>query len=167
MEKLADRLSPVNDTIARLIDRFTEPARYKLKFYHIAVLMFVQYTLGRLSAKIDEQKQKKNPQRLKEELYSSETFKRAQTMARSSCAQFKHFAGNLQSMHPECRTAGETPALFCEPYIHTGFRPANRPYTYYIKSLFMKHNETVNAWSHYIGSLYIFSLVFRYELSDP
>jgi predicted membrane channel-forming protein YqfA (hemolysin III family) len=70
-------------------------------------------------------------------------------------------------MHKDCSSNTETDSLFCEPYIHSGFRPAHKPYSYYIKSLFMKHNETINAWSHYIGALYTISLLFRYDLSDP
>ena len=162
MEKLFERLSPVNDTIARLIDRFNV---LRLKFHHIAILMFLEYVLNKLISKND--KGLKNPQRLESNFYSNETFKRAQVIAKTSYDQLKHFLVNLQSMNDECKTVDETPALFCEPYIHTGFRPINKPYTYYLKSLFMKHNETINAWSHYLGSLYILSLAYRYDLSDP
>lgn len=70
-------------------------------------------------------------------------------------------------MHDHCVGCEDTPDLFCEPYIHTGFRPINMPYSFYIKSLFSKHNESVNAWSHYIGAIYTLSLAFRYDFSDP
>ena len=70
-------------------------------------------------------------------------------------------------MHKDCLSHSETHILFCEPYIHSGFRPVNKTFSYYIKSLFMKHNETINAWSHYIGALYIISFLFRYDFSDP
>lgn len=73
----------------------------------------------------------------------------------------------LQSMHRDCLSHSETPILFCEPYIHSGFRPVNKAYSYYVKSLFMKHNETINAWSHYIGAFYILSFIYRYDFSDP
>lgn len=69
-------------------------------------------------------------------------------------------------MHSDCTTYKETPDLFCEPYIHTGFRPLNKPYSYYFKSIFTKHNETINAISHYIGALFCLSYFFRFEFSD-
>lgn len=70
-------------------------------------------------------------------------------------------------MHEHCLTHHDTPELFCEPYIHNGFRPINQPYTYYMKSLFTKHNETINAWSHYIGAMYTIYLAFTYDFTDP
>ena len=70
-------------------------------------------------------------------------------------------------MHQDCLSNKETDILFCEPHIHSGFRPVHKPYTYYAKSLFSKHNETINAWSHFIGALYTISLAFRYDFSDP
>lgn len=70
-------------------------------------------------------------------------------------------------MHEHCVTHEVTPELFCEPYIHTGFRPINRPYSYYVKSLFFKHNESINAWSHYLGAVYTVYLAFTMDFSDP
>lgn len=70
-------------------------------------------------------------------------------------------------MNEECVTREETPELFCEPYICTGFRPTNRSYSYYAKSLFKKHNETINAWSHYMGAIYTLSWAFRLDFADP
>ena len=70
-------------------------------------------------------------------------------------------------MNNDCVHYTETDSLFVEPYIHTGFRPQHKPYSYYVKSLFTKHNETINAWSHYMGALYTLSLLIRYDLTDP
>ena len=70
-------------------------------------------------------------------------------------------------MNEDCVTHKETPELFCEPYIHNGFRPINRPYSYYAKSLLKKHNETVNAVSHYIGAVYCLSRLVTYDFNDP
>lgn len=78
-----------------------------------------------------------------------------------------YLTASLQSMNEECVTREETPELFCEPYICNGFRPTNRPYSYYAKSLFKKHNETINAWSHYMGALYTLSWAFRLDFADP
>lgn len=69
-------------------------------------------------------------------------------------------------MHEECLTHEETPSLFCEPHIHTGFRPINKPYSYYIKSVLKKHNETVNALSHYFGALYCLIYFYRFDFTD-
>lgn len=69
-------------------------------------------------------------------------------------------------MHEHCRSHHETPDLFCEPFIHNGFRPVNQPYSYYAKSLFTKHNETINAWSHYLGAIYTMYLAFTMDFKD-
>jgi predicted membrane channel-forming protein YqfA (hemolysin III family) len=70
-------------------------------------------------------------------------------------------------MNKECVTHNDTPELFCEPYIHSGFRPINRPFGYYVKSLFKKHNETTNSMSHYLAALYCLSYFFYYDFTNP
>jgi adiponectin receptor len=39
-------------------------------------------------------------------------------------------------------------------YIHTGYRPASNSYLRSIQSLFYIHNETVNVYSHLLGSIF-------------
>ena len=70
-------------------------------------------------------------------------------------------------MNKDCATNKETPDLFCEPYIINGFRPINKPYSYYAKSLFLKHNETLNAWTHYVSATLVLSVAFQHDFTDP
>lgn len=161
MDKVSERLGPIQD----LVSRFTEPAKYKLKFYHIALIIFIEHILSRIVLKFEEKK--KNQNRFKNDLYSSETFKHAQAYVGKLYAYISHGIEYLQSMNESCVGCEQTSILFCEPYIHSGFRPTNKPYMYYIKSLFSKHNETVNAWSHYLGTIYTLSLAVRYDFTDP
>lgn len=55
-----------------------------------------------------------------------------------------------KSKHPTL-TFQEVASLFQEPHIFTGYRPPERPWGYYLASLFWLHNETVNVWSHLLG----------------
>lgn len=167
MEKVNER-SYLTDTFYR----FTEPAKYKLKFYHIATMMFIEHLLSQFVQKIINEKNKiEYPNKIKQELYSNDAFIRVQLVLKKFLSYTKccirKFNDVLQSMNDECLSDKETPILFCEPYIQTGFRPVNKPYFYYMKSSFSKHNETVNAWSHYIGAIYTLSLTYRYDWSDP
>ncbi|KAF7242504.1 Membrane progestin receptor alpha [Varanus komodoensis] len=47
----------------------------------------------------------------------------------------------------------DVPRLFRKPYIHTGYRPVNRTWRYYFLSLFQRHNEAVNVWTHLVAAL--------------
>lgn len=44
----------------------------------------------------------------------------------------------------------EVPREFQEEHVVMGFRPVNRPLTYYLCTLFTMHNEVVNVWTHLI-----------------
>lgn len=161
--------------ISEIISRITEPAKYKLRLYQIAVLLFIDRVLSMviskymyLRVKIEE---KKIDLKL-DKLHQSEV--KIDLLTKDLAEKFSNFKlkigkgyDYLQSMHTDCVTADETPALFCEPYIHTGFRPLNKPYMYYVKSLFTKHNETINAWSHYIGFIYVLYLGFTFDFYNP
>ena len=70
-------------------------------------------------------------------------------------------------MNEDCVSWHETPSMLYDEYIYNGYRPLNRPFSYYAKSLFQKHNETINAWTHYIAAVYMLSFVFRLNFSDP
>ena len=70
---------------------------------------------------------------------------------------------SLQSMSRYPLKYHEVPPLFVEPYILNGFRSIHRPWSYYFKSLFHKHNETINVWSHFIGIFYMTHLLFYYS----
>ena len=43
--------------------------------------------------------------------------------------------------------------IYVEPFIHTGFRLPNQPYSYYCRSLFSLHNETFSVWIHLLGTI--------------
>ncbi|CAF3342892.1 unnamed protein product [Rotaria socialis] len=70
---------------------------------------------------------------------------------------------SLQAMPRYPLRFNQVPPLFCEPYILRGFRSIHQPWSYYFKSLFHKHNETMNVWSHLIGILYMIHLFFYYN----
>ncbi len=42
----------------------------------------------------------------------------------------------------------EVPLVFREPNVFTGYRPAQKPWIYYCKSIFTSHNESMNVWTH-------------------
>ncbi|XP_008936327.1 PREDICTED: membrane progestin receptor beta [Merops nubicus] len=54
---------------------------------------------------------------------------------------------------PRTVKESEVPQLFREPYIHGGYRPAGHHWLYYFLSLFQKHNEVVNVWTHLLAAL--------------
>ncbi|GFN87131.1 membrane progestin receptor alpha [Plakobranchus ocellatus] len=48
-------------------------------------------------------------------------------------------------------TVEDVPDVLKEPYIYSGYRLLDRPWTYYLKSLFTLHNESINVWTHGLG----------------
>ncbi len=70
---------------------------------------------------------------------------------------------SLQNMPFYPWTANDVPAIFIEPFIIRGYRAVHQPWSYYWKSLFHKHNETINVWSHLIGILYMIYLIYYYN----
>ncbi|XP_069751485.1 membrane progestin receptor alpha-B [Narcine bancroftii] len=49
----------------------------------------------------------------------------------------------------------EVPQIFREPYIHSGYRPVRQSWRYYFFTLFLRHNESVNVWSHLFAALIV------------
>ncbi|CAL8396855.1 unnamed protein product [Gadus morhua 'NCC'] len=47
----------------------------------------------------------------------------------------------------------EVPRYFREAHVHSGYRPLGQSWSYYLRSLFQRHNETVNTWTHLLGFL--------------
>nr|XP_046274505.1 membrane progestin receptor alpha-B-like [Scatophagus argus] len=47
----------------------------------------------------------------------------------------------------------EVPYYFRERYICTGYRPLHQNWQYYFLSLFQRHNETINVWTHLLAFL--------------
>ena len=61
---------------------------------------------------------------------------------------------------PPTRHVQEVPILFREPHVVSGYREPYHPFSYYLKSFFQIHNESLNVWTHaaaFIGIL-IFSI---------
>ncbi|KAJ8273441.1 hypothetical protein GJAV_G00101650 [Gymnothorax javanicus] len=56
---------------------------------------------------------------------------------------------------PEMRRDSEVPPFFRVRHIHGGYRSLHRPWRYYMLSLFHRHNETVNVWTHLLGALLV------------
>jgi len=52
--------------------------------------------------------------------------------------------------------------IYVEPFIHSGFRLPNQPYSYYYRSLFSLHNETFSVWIHLLGTFVLIGQVFQH-----
>ncbi|XP_077147805.1 membrane progestin receptor beta [Ranitomeya variabilis] len=61
-------------------------------------------------------------------------------------------SGLLKEM-PSTVKESDVPNLFREPYIQAGYRPTDQHWKYYFLSLFQKHNESVNVWTHLLVAL--------------
>jgi predicted membrane channel-forming protein YqfA (hemolysin III family) len=70
---------------------------------------------------------------------------------------------SLQNMSHYPWTSNDVPLIFVEPFILRGYRSIHKPWSYYWKSLFHKHNETINVWSHLIGILYVGYLFYYFN----
>jgi len=53
------------------------------------------------------------------------------------------------------------------PYITTGYRIGYKKFKLALKTMFMWHNETVNVWSHFLGKLTSFALIFVILICCP
>lgn len=58
--------------------------------------------------------------------------------------------------------------IYVEPFIHSGFRLPNQPYSYYYRSLFSLHNETFSVWIHLVGTFILIRQICQHilELSN-
>jgi predicted membrane channel-forming protein YqfA (hemolysin III family) len=54
--------------------------------------------------------------------------------------------------------------IYVEPFIHSGFRLPNQPYSYYYRSLFSLHNETFSVWIHLLGTLILIRQICQHIL---
>ncbi|KAM9317325.1 membrane progestin receptor beta [Gastrophryne carolinensis] len=54
---------------------------------------------------------------------------------------------------PSTVSDSDVPNLFREPYIQTGYRPTDQDWKYYFLSIFQKHNESGNVWTHLLVAL--------------
>ncbi|XP_028317144.1 membrane progestin receptor alpha-B-like [Gouania willdenowi] len=58
----------------------------------------------------------------------------------------------------------DVPSYFRERYICAGYRPLHQNWRYYFLSMFQRHNETINVWSHLLAFLVI--LAKLHELTE-
>lgn len=58
----------------------------------------------------------------------------------------------------------EVPSFFRERYVSTGYRPLDQNWRYYFLSLFQRHNETINIWTHLLAFLVF--LVKLHQLAE-
>ncbi|XP_038057730.1 membrane progestin receptor beta-like [Patiria miniata] len=56
-----------------------------------------------------------------------------------------------ENNQPPGLRAEEVPLQFREPYVEIGYRKPYQPFTFYLKSFFQIHNETLNVWTHAIA----------------
>lgn len=49
-------------------------------------------------------------------------------------------------------TISQVPRLFQEPYILTGYRPTQQDWSSYLLTLFQRHNECLNVWTHLLAA---------------
>lgn len=73
---------------------------------------------------------------------------------------------------PPTGTKENIPLVFHEPHVETGFRPIHQPWYYYLLSLFQRHNECMNAWTHLVGCVIAMARIYKisYEFdayNDP
>ncbi len=66
----------------------------------------------------------------------------------------------------------EVPWFFRERYIYSGYRPLHQNWRYYFQSLLQRHNETINVWTHLIGTLIVLAKTAQFTetvdfMNDP
>lgn len=66
---------------------------------------------------------------------------------------------------PSTLRASEVPPFCRVPHIHGGYRPLDQPWRCYLLSLFQRHNETVNVWTHLLGALFVLAAAQRLSRS--
>ncbi|RUS69453.1 hypothetical protein EGW08_022787, partial [Elysia chlorotica] len=69
------------------------------------------------------------------------------------------FGTYSSSMDCQMLNVEEVPEMFKEPYIYSGYRQVDKPWSYYFRSMFMLHNESMNVWTHCLG---FFSVLYSF-----
>ncbi|XP_016132117.1 membrane progestin receptor alpha-B-like, partial [Sinocyclocheilus grahami] len=81
--------------------------------------------------------------------------------------QLRQIPRFLESAFPKlpCTVmVSDVPWVFRESHVFTGYRPPDQNWRYYFLTMFQRHNESVNVWTHLLASLII--LVKFQELSE-
>lgn len=77
------------------------------------------------------------------------------TLSIKHCCRLPRFSdlipSSLQSPSPTV-TDSQVPVLFREPYILSGYRPTHQDWRCYLLSLFQRHNESLNVWTHLLAA---------------
>ncbi|XP_032398435.1 membrane progestin receptor beta [Etheostoma spectabile] len=76
------------------------------------------------------------------------------TLSIKHCSRLPHFLDLIPSSFPSPSptiVASQVPVLFQEPYILSGYRPVQQHWRCYLFSLFQRHNETLNVWTHLLA----------------
>lgn len=65
-----------------------------------------------------------------------------------------------------CLTDSQVSSEFREAFIKRGYRHANKPFYYYLKSMCFLNNETINFWSHFVPFLFVVCYIFWKYLDE-
>lgn len=77
------------------------------------------------------------------------------TLSIKHLGRLPHFSDLIPSSIPSPSptvAASEVPILFREPYILSGYRPVQQDWRCYLLSLFQRHNESLNVWTHLLAA---------------
>ncbi|XP_042371961.1 membrane progestin receptor beta [Plectropomus leopardus] len=69
----------------------------------------------------------------------------------SRLPRFSNFIPSCLPSPGSTVTASQVPILFREPYILSGYRPVQQHWHFYLLSLFQRHNESLNVWTHLLA----------------
>ncbi|NP_001118123.1 membrane progestin receptor beta [Oncorhynchus mykiss] len=93
------------------------------------------------------------------------------TLSVKQLSRLPHLSDVLPSSLPSLPSPSPTvpvscvPTLFQEPYILSGYRPVGQDWRCYILSLFQRHNESLNVWTHLLAGPLVLLRVWAYGLS--
>ena len=87
-------------------------------------------------------------------------------------SHFKLIFQYLQTeLYKKTLIKSQVPAYFHVPYIESGYRYPNQSWTFYIYSVFYNNMETLNVWTHVVGSFMMTSRLYQisvtFDLGDP
>lgn len=93
------------------------------------------------------------------------------TLSVKQLSRLPHLSDILPSSLPSLPSPSPTvpvscvPTLFQEPYILSGYRPVGQDWRCYVLSLFQRHNESLNVWTHLLAGPLVLLRVWAYGLS--
>ena len=91
-------------------------------------------------------------------------------MSKTTILRYLHQLLKVSKIQPTTNHE-QVPLVFREPFIYSGFRLTDKPWIYYILSLFQIHNETLNVWSHLLAAVIFLMKTFNtgaiLDFSEP